>query len=224
MTDDFSALASYGAAPEPNFFESARDYIFGKPLTPEEQVKLWKTHLIEQRRMLDRQLRGIEREEGKAKKQVQLLAKKGDMDNAKVLTKEIIRTRKQVERIHTSKAQINSVIMQLQQNLATYKVAGAIKKNTEIMKMINSMTKVPELKQTMMVMAQEMQKAGLIDEIIDEAIGGLDDDSLSEEVDEAVSKIFDELHLNFTEKVPSVEKGTLIEELPSVGNKVGVKM
>jgi hypothetical protein len=41
----------------------------------------------------------------------------GDRENAKVLVKEIIRSRKQVERMHISKAQLNSVSMQLRQNL-----------------------------------------------------------------------------------------------------------
>jgi charged multivesicular body protein 3 len=71
------------------------------------------------------------------------------------------------------KAQINSVSMQLQQNLgrfflffltpeATYKVAGAMKKSTEIMHMMNNIVKVPELQMIMMTMAQEMEKVGFI--------------------------------------------------------------
>lgn len=118
----------------PGLFELARDYIFGKQLTPEEQVKLWKEHLTEQRRILERQLRctiaqvtfeiinflAIAREETKVKNEIRKLANKGDMENATVLTRELLRSRKQVVRIHTSIAQLNSVRMQLQQNLGTF--------------------------------------------------------------------------------------------------------
>lgn len=94
------------------------------------------------------------------------------MENAKVLTKELIRSRKHVEKLHVMKAQINSVSMQLQQNLgaflalflilATYKVAGAMKRSTDIMQCMNHIVKVPELQQVMMAMAQEMEKVGIL--------------------------------------------------------------
>jgi charged multivesicular body protein 3 len=71
--------------------------------------------------------------------------------------------------MYKSKAELNSVSMHLQQNLATYKLAGAIKKSADVMRMMNNLIKLPQLNQTMMVMAREMEKAGLIEEMIDGA-------------------------------------------------------
>lgn len=62
-------------------------------------------------------LLAIEREQNKIKREIQLLARKGEVENAKVLTRELVRSRKHVEKMHVMKAQINSVSMQLQQNL-----------------------------------------------------------------------------------------------------------
>jgi charged multivesicular body protein 3 len=59
-------------------------------------------------------------EEQKLKRSIKELAKKGDKQNlqsAKTLAKELIRSRKAKERIYQSKAQLNSVSMQLSQNM-----------------------------------------------------------------------------------------------------------
>ncbi len=59
----------------------------------------------------------IDLEEQKLKRSIKELAKKGDKQSAKVLAKEIVQSRKAKERIYKSKAQLNSVSMQLSQNL-----------------------------------------------------------------------------------------------------------
>jgi charged multivesicular body protein 3 len=195
--------------PGNGFFSEAYDFIFGKSvvISPEENVKKWQDALQKEKRNITRQIRTIQREQVKIQREITALSKKGDRENAKTLVKELIRSRKQVDRMHTSIAQINSVSMQLRQNLATYKMVGAMKRSTDIMKALNDIVKVPELQMTMMTMAKEMEKAGLIDEIVGEALG--DEEELSEEADEEVTKILDELVLNFQESTPSVGKKVL---------------
>jgi charged multivesicular body protein 3 len=195
--------------PGNGFFSEAYDFIFGKSvvISPEENVKKWQDALQKEKRNITRQIRTIQREQAKIQREITALSKKGDRENAKTLVKELIRSRKQVDRMHTSIAQINSVSMQLRQNLATYKMVGAMKRSTDIMKALNDIVKVPELQMTMMTMAREMEKAGLIDEIVGEALG--DEEELSEEADEEVTKILDELVLNFQESTPSVGKKVL---------------
>ena len=56
-------------------------------------------------------------EEEKVKKSIKEAAKRGDQVICKTLAKELIRSKKAKERLHTSKAQMNSIILQLQQQL-----------------------------------------------------------------------------------------------------------
>ena len=51
------------------------------------------------------------------KQSIKQAAKRGDMSTAKLLAKEIVRSRKAVSRLHTSKAQMNSVVMQMQNQM-----------------------------------------------------------------------------------------------------------
>lgn len=62
----------------------------------------------------------IQMEEGKVKKSIKDAAKKGHTDVAKILAKEMVQSRKAVSKLYASKAQLNSVSMQMQQQLCEY--------------------------------------------------------------------------------------------------------
>jgi len=194
---------------EPGVMDQISTFIFGKRMTPEEYVKKWKRDLNKEKRELDRNIRGIEREEMKVKREIKASAKRGDMSSAKSLAKELVRSKKAKERIAISKAQLNSVQMQLQQNLATYKMAGTLKKSTEIMGMMNNLVRLPEMQAVMMTLAREMEKAGLIDEVMSETLDDVGEEDLDQEADEAVQKVLDELDLDLHEAAPAAGRGKL---------------
>ena len=56
-------------------------------------------------------------EEAKVKKSIKDAAKKGQTDVAKILAKEMVQSRKAVSKLYASKAHLNSVSMQMQQQL-----------------------------------------------------------------------------------------------------------
>ena len=59
----------------------------------------------------------VQQQELKVKAEIKMLAKKGDNSTARILARELVRSRKAVDRLHTSKAQLNSVSMQLSNQL-----------------------------------------------------------------------------------------------------------
>jgi len=183
--------------------------LFGKKPTTEEIVKKWKRELRKEDRELDKNIRAIDLEEQKLKRSIKELAKKGDKASAKVLAKEIVQSRKAKERIYKSKAQLNSVSMQLSQNLSMMKVAGMMAKSTQIMGLMNNLVKLPQINQVMMAMAREMEKAGLIEEIMDDV---MDDADVEEEADVELDKVIEEITLGVktaqvaTQEIPSSSK------------------
>jgi hypothetical protein len=58
--------------------------------------------------------------------------------------------------------------------IALLKVQGVMGKSVEIMQVMNSLINIPELSKTMQEMAREMEKAGLVDEIVGETFEMLD--------------------------------------------------
>eukprot|EP00128_Syssomonas_multiformis_P001412 Colp12_sorted_trinity150504_noHs@29865 len=166
--------------------------LFGKSKTPQEQVREWKTKLRSEERALERQILSIDREEKKLQVSIKQAAKKGDQDVCKILAKELVHSRKAKSKLYTSKAQINSVSLQMQNQLATAKISGAIAKSTEVMKAMNKLVKVPEIAAAMQELSKEMMKAGIIEEMVEDALDQ-DDAELEEAADEEVNKVLFEL-------------------------------
>ncbi|KPI87355.1 SNF7-like protein [Leptomonas seymouri] len=163
--------------------------LFHKP-TPEEEVKQWTRSLRSEQRKIEMQITKIRREEAKTKVAMKQAAKQGDQVAVRMLAKETIRSRKAVNRMYASKAQMNSVSMQLQNQVSQMKMTGSLKKSSEIMKEMSNLVKVKEVQQTMMSMSREMAKAGLIEETMNETIdNALDDDISDTELEDEVNKV-----------------------------------
>ena len=103
----------------------------------------------------------------------------------RIFARELIRTRKQSQRLVTSKAQLNSVAMQVQEAFATRKIEGSIRSSVGIMKDVNTLVRLPELTGTMRELSQELVKAGIIEEMVGDSLP----DELEEEDEEAESEV-----------------------------------
>ncbi|KAI8816504.1 Snf7-domain-containing protein [Fimicolochytrium jonesii] len=169
--------------------------LIGKKPTPEELVKKWRQQIRSQERELDKSARGIETEEAKVKRSLKLAAKRNDVTSCRILAKEVVRSRKARDRIASSKAQLNSLNMSMQHQLATTKIAGTLQKSTAIMSTVNNLIKLPEISSTMQEMSAEMMKAGIIDEMMEDTLENAmgDEDGVEEEAEEEVNKVLFEL-------------------------------
>ncbi|EDV22686.1 Charged multivesicular body protein 3 [Trichoplax sp. H2] len=186
--------------------------LFGKsppPKTPREQVREWSSKIRKEMRVIDRQIRSIDMEKQKVVKSLKDAAKRNQRDVCTVLAKEIIHSRKAVSKLYAAKAQLNSVDMHMKNQLATVRIAGSIEKSTEVMKYMNALVRLPEISATMREMSQEMTKAGIMEEMMDDAMT-MDDD---EEVEEAASDEVDKILFEITDGQLGKAQ-TAVEPLP----------
>ena len=120
------------------------------------------------------------------------------------MARELIRMRKQGNRLATSRAQLQSVHMQVNEAFSVRKIEGSIKASTGIMKDVNSLIRMPELMGTMRELSQELVKAGIIEEMVsdslpnDELLDG-EDEEAEEEVDKVLGDIL-------KDRMPMAEK------------------
>lgn len=180
---------------------------------------------------MDRQVRSIKREEEKICKSLKEAAKKNDKQVCSILAKEVVRSRKAVNRIYASKAQLSSVQLQMQHQLgessqmtlkillnhvfnfslliATIKVSGSLQKSTEVMAAMQRLVKLPEIADTMREMSREMTKAGILEEMIEETMESLEDsEEIEEEAKSEVDKVLWELTDGKLGEAPSVPIST----------------
>jgi charged multivesicular body protein 3 len=111
-------------------------------------------------------------------------AKQAEKD-IRVFARELVRSRKQTQRLATSKAQLNSVALQVQEAFAVRRIEGSIRSSVGIMKDVNSLVRLPELTGTMRELSQELVKAGIIEEMVGDSLP----DELEEEDDEVETEV-----------------------------------
>ena len=194
--------------------------LFGKTPDPKEQVNDWCKKLRKESNQIERQINGIRREEAKVTKSLKDAAKKGDKDVCMVLAKEVVHSRKTVNKLYCAKANISSVQMQMKGQLATIKVAGSLQKSAEVMKTMQQLVRLPEIQKTMMDMSREMMKAGIIEEMLEDTMETVtESDEMEEEAQEEVDKILFELTTGKLGAAPSVVKETLPTPAPASSEK-----
>lgn len=193
--------------------------LFGKdppPKSPREQVREWRTCLRKEQRILDRQIRSIKIEEEKVKRSLKDAAKKGQKDVCTILATEMVRARKAVNKIYASKAQMNSVMMSMQNQLATARMAGALSKSTDVMRAMNSLLRAPEIAAAMQELSKEMMKAGIIEEMVEDVFESMEDEEVEEAAQTEVDKILFEVTNGMLGQVGAVD-----DTLPLVGEPEG---
>ena len=112
----------------------------------------------------------------------------------RTFARELIRVRKQTARITTSKAQLQSVQMQVNEAFSVRKIEGSLKASTGIMKDVNSLVRLPELTGTMRELSQELMKAGIIEEMVgdvipEESLLEGEDEEAEAEVDKVLGEV-----------------------------------
>jgi len=192
--------------------------LFGKskPADPKALVDGWTKQIRKEGYGLDRQIRQIQRGEQAAIKSIKEASKKGDTASAKVLAKEVVHSRKAVNKIYTAKANLKSVEMQMKAQAAQVRIAGSLSQSADVMKCMTQLVKVPEIQKTMQEMSKEMMKAGIIEEMMEDTMEMMeDDDELEEDVQNAVDQILNEAVSGKISKPKLVPEASI--SLPEVG-------
>ncbi|XP_035778086.1 charged multivesicular body protein 3-like [Anopheles albimanus] len=196
--------------------------LFGKSQerNPKDMVQEWSSKLRKETFALDRQIRSIQREEDKIKRTLKEAAKKNDKEVCTILAKELIRSRKAVNKIYTSKAHINSVQLQMKNQLATIRVAGSLSKSTEVMQAMQALVKLPEVAATMREMSKEMMKAGIIEEMIDETMESLEDvEEMEEEAQKEIDNVLWEITAGKLGEAPATPQANPNKEEPTTSQE-----
>ncbi|KAF6017551.1 Vps24 [Bugula neritina] len=187
--------------------------LFGKTKAPDpkEAVQHWTSAIRKEGFKLDRNINQIKREEEKVKRSLKDAAKKGHTDVCKVLAKEIVNSRKAQNKLHAAKAHMNSVQMQMKNQLAVLRISGALEASTAVMSSMQQLLKIEDVSATMRELSQEMTKAGIIEEMVEDTLEDAlgDDDELEEDVQNEVDKVLFELTAGEIGKAPLAHQESL---------------
>ncbi|KAL8969098.1 MAG: hypothetical protein Q9183_002157 [Haloplaca sp. 2 TL-2023] len=198
--------------------------VFWKP-DPAAQMRKCNSLIRSNTRKLDRDIAQLKVLDSKTRTYILQASKRGQKDpsrapqaakETRTFAREMIRIRKQSSRLATSKAQLQSVQMQVNEAFSVRKIEGSIKASTGIMKDVNSLVRLPELTGTMRELSNELVKAGIIEEMVgdslpmDEGLVEGEDEEAEAEVDKVLGEIL-QGKLGKAEK-PAVEEAPVEEE------------
>ncbi|KAH6656844.1 Snf7-domain-containing protein [Truncatella angustata] len=195
--------------------------LFVKP-DPNAQFRKCNAMIRSNMRKLDRDINSMKQVEIKTKNLILAADKRAQKSpaqsrqaqrEARDFAKELIRARKQSNRLVTSKAQLSSVQMQVNEAFAVRKIEGSIRASVGIMKDVNHLIRLPELAGTMQELSVELMKAGIIEEMVDDTLP--QDDLFEDEETEAegeVDKVLGEILKGRMEKTGALPSAPIAQE------------
>ncbi|MBA0701448.1 hypothetical protein Goari_022934 [Gossypium aridum] len=183
--------------------------------------------------MLDKSIREIERErqglqtqEKKLIAEIKKSAKQGQMGAVKVMAKDLIRTRHQIEKFYKLKSQLQGVSLRIQMEVDGYNCGGAITKTfdicpapyhtmkstqamgeamkgvTKAMGQMNRQMNLPSLQKIMQEFERQNEKMEMVSEVMGDAIDdALEGDEEEEETEELVSQVLDEIGVDINQEL-----------------------
>ncbi|CCK68366.1 ESCRT-III subunit protein VPS24 KNAG_0A07130 [Huiozyma naganishii CBS 8797] len=182
---------------------------------PKEQHRRIKGVLRKNGRAIDRNLRDLSALQGKTKQLIQRAAKKQDYKSVQVYAKELYQINKQYGRMYTSKAQLDSVGMKIEEAYKMRTITNQMAQSASLMHEVNSLVHLPQLQSTMVELEKELMKAGIISEMVDDTMESVGEDTeLDEEVDAEVNKIVEQYTSEQFSKVGTVPEDRLAAEQP----------
>eukprot|EP00179_Madagascaria_erythrocladioides_P020334 CAMPEP_0198337866 /NCGR_PEP_ID=MMETSP1450-20131203/31466_1 /TAXON_ID=753684 ORGANISM="Madagascaria erythrocladiodes, Strain CCMP3234" /NCGR_SAMPLE_ID=MMETSP1450 /ASSEMBLY_ACC=CAM_ASM_001115 /LENGTH=193 /DNA_ID=CAMNT_0044042707 /DNA_START=208 /DNA_END=786 /DNA_ORIENTATION=- len=178
------------------------DWLFGKQKTPQEIIKEHQRTIRRAIREMDREKRRLEQEEQKQIREVKKLAREGQMGAAKIVAKNVVRSRSYQQKFIRMRAQLQAVSLRITTLKSTAQLSEAMKGVTRAMIIMNRQINLPAMQRIMMEFEKQSEFMDMKEEVMNETI----DEAMEEEDDEAeesalINKVLDEIGIDLNEKL-----------------------
>jgi len=97
---------------------------FGRRLSPAERLRQHQRSLEKAQRELDRERTKLEEQEKKLINDIKKSAKAGQVPACKVMAKDLVRTRRHIQKFYQMKTQLQGISLRIQVSLSTLKSEG----------------------------------------------------------------------------------------------------
>ncbi|XP_042413904.1 vacuolar protein sorting-associated protein 2 homolog 1-like [Zingiber officinale] len=177
-------------------------FIFGKRKTPAELLRENKRMLDKSIREIERERQGLQAQEKKLIVEIKKTAKQGQMAAVKVMAKDLIRTRHQITKFYALKSQLQGVSLRIQTLKSTQAMGEAMKGVTKAMGQMNKQMNLPALQRIMQEFEMQNEKMEMVSEVMGDAIDdALEGDEEEEETEELVNQVLDEIGIDINSEL-----------------------
>lgn len=173
-------------------------------------------------REIERERQGLQNQEKKLIVEIKKSAKQGQMGAVKVMAKDLIRTRHQIEKFYKLKSQLQGVSLRIQTLKSTQAMGEAMKGVTKAMGQMNRQMNLPSLQKIMQEFERQNEKMEMTSEIMGDTIDdALEGDEEEEESEELVNQVLDEIGIDINNELMNAPSGSVAA--PAAQNKVAAQ-
>ncbi|CCF46013.1 Snf7 family protein, partial [Colletotrichum higginsianum] len=174
------------------------EYMFGKRMTPAERLRKNQRMLDKAIRELDQVRVKLEKQEKQLITQIKQSAQKGQMGACKIQAKDLVRTRRYIEKFYGMRSQLQKISLRLQTYRTNEQMMTAMKGATQALGTMNRSMNLPALQRIAMEFERENdimdQRQEMMDDVMDDAM----DVGADEEGEEVVEQVLEEIGVDLT--------------------------
>ncbi|KAJ6824867.1 vacuolar protein sorting-associated protein 2-like protein 1 [Iris pallida] len=194
-------------------------FLFGQKKSPAELLRENKRMLDKSIREIERERQGLQNQEKKLIAEIKKTAKQGQMGAVKVMAKDLIRTRHQITKFYALKSQLQGVSLRIQTLKSTQAMGEAMKGVTKAMGQMNRQMNLPALQKIMQEFERQNEKMEMVSEVMADAIDdALEGDEEEDETEELVSQVLDEIGIDINSELVKAPSSAV--SAPATANKV----
>ncbi|BFZ56996.1 ESCRT-III subunit protein did4 [Savitreella phatthalungensis] len=184
------------------------DWVFGKSKTPAERLRMHQRALEKTQRELERERVKLEGQEKRLIADIKKSAKAGQVGAAKIKAKDLVRTRRYIQKFYQMRTQLQAVSLRIQTVRSNEQMAQSMKGATRLLAGMNRSMNMPALSRIAAEFERENdimdQRQEVMDDAIDDAMGEGDEE---EESDEILNQVLDEIGVDLNQQLADAPQG-----------------
>ncbi|ESZ95303.1 SNF7 family protein [Sclerotinia borealis F-4128] len=190
------------------------EWAFGKRMTAAERLRKHQRSLEKTQRELDRERIKLENQEKKLIGEIKKSAKNGQIGAARIQAKDLVRTRRYVEKFYSMRTQLQAISLRIQTVRTNEQMMQAMKGATGVLGSMNRSMNLPALQRIAMEFEKENdimdQRQEMMDDAIDD-VTGLEDE---EEGDEVMEQVLEEIGIDLKATMGETPQGLQSSTVP----------
>lgn len=184
--------------------------LFGRTVTPAERLRQHQRALNKAQRELDRERSKLEQSEKKLVADIKRSAKAGQMNACKVMAKDLVRTRRYVQKFYQMRTQLQAVGLRIQTLRSNQQMADAMRGATRAMASMNRGLNLPAIQKIMNEFEKESSMMDMKEEMMSDAVDDVMEDDAEdeeEEGDKILREVLDEIGVNLSQQLTDAPTG-----------------
>ncbi|THH27620.1 hypothetical protein EUX98_g6563 [Antrodiella citrinella] len=190
-----------------------KETLFGRTVTPAERLRQHQRALAKAQRELDRERTKLEQQEKKLIGDIKRSAKAGQLNACKVMAKDLVRTRRYVQKFYQMRTQLQAVGLRIQTLRSNQQMADAMRGATRAMGAMNRGLNLPQIQRIMQEFEKESATMDMKEEMMSDAVDDVMDDDLEDEEtegDNILKQVLDEIGVDLSQQLVDAPSGLVV--------------